>query len=501
VSDSGQGGSGQGTTGSGQGTTGSAGSPSAQGAPPSRRAKPKTPFWHSRRKIAVAVVGALALIIALGGVAVLVAYRKLNANITSEDVSRQLGTDRPPVSKANAKHERPLDILLIGSDTRKGNPGFGKNIPGQRSDTQIILHLSAARDRATMVSIPRDSIVRIPRCPSLHGGTQPPRTTLINEAYSEGGSACTIKTLEKLTHIRIDHHVVVDFDGFKRMIDALGGVQVCLPQAVNDPKSKLKLPAGKQTVKGKEALAFVRARKTLGDGSDLSRIKRQQAFLGSMISEIKSTKLLLNPVRLYRFLDAATKSVTTDPGLSNLNTLRKLAQSVKGIDPANVSFVTVPVEPYPSDPNRVQWAEPAASRVWKALRADKAYPPPSGPKPVVTVAPKDVRVQVLNGTNDSGAGKRAAKQLRAKGFDVTGIAPANRSTYAGSLVRFDPGYDRSGDTLTSSVIGASSKAVAGLGGTLQLVVGSDYHGVRDVKVKSLTTSVVDTRKASDPICS
>ncbi len=222
------------------------------------------------------------------------------------------------------------------------------------------------------VSIPRDSLVPIPGCRRRDGSRTEPALDLFNSAYAHGGSACVIRTLERLTDIRVDHHVVVDFAGFKRMVDALGTVPVCVPRDVHDPKSGLELRAGHHDADGETALAYVRNR-TLDGTGDLGRIRRQQAFLAAVVQKATSGGVLTNPARLYRFLDAATQSVTTDPELANLNELRKLAQEVRGVGPNHVRFLTVPNRPHPADPNRVQWSA-QADELWQALRTDSPLP-------------------------------------------------------------------------------------------------------------------------------
>ena len=257
---------------------------------------------------------------------------------------------------------------------------------------------------------------------------------MFNSAFSEAGAACTIKTVEKLTHIRIDHHVVIDFGGFKDMVNALGGVKICVPQDVSDPESHLFITKGEHVVKGSQALAYVRTRHGLGNGSDIDRINRQQAFLGSMISKIKSKGLLLRPDRLLSFLGAATNSISTDPGLGSLNALRKLAQDVKNIDTKNVTFLTAPNQPYPADPNRVE-LKPSAATVWNALRYDQPLPGKKKPTPTATetgpplkTPPENIRVQVLNGSTTKGEAARIAQELTADGFQVVDVAqrPAPR---------------------------------------------------------------------------
>jgi LCP family protein required for cell wall assembly len=265
---------------------------------------------------------------------------------------------------------KPLNILLLGSDTREGQTGhIGGDTPGL-SDTTILLHISADRKLAYGVSLPRDAMVERPECERKDGqGTAPAELSMFNAAYAVGGPACTIKTVEKLTDVRIDHFVVIDFNGFRKMVDALGGVEVCVPKEVNDTTGHITLPAGTYNVKGQRALDYVRVRHDISNNGDIGRMKRQQTFLASMANKAVSAGTLANPVRLVKFLDAATKSLTTDTGLSSLNKLGGLAKSLKGVGLDQIQFLTVPFESYEPDPNRLQWA-PAADRLWYRVRND-----------------------------------------------------------------------------------------------------------------------------------
>jgi len=471
----------------------------------------------------VAISVAVCILLGVGAAAA--AYRRLNGNIASEDISSKLG-DRP--AEEIYADGRPLNLLLIGSDTRAGENGeFGRGIEGARSDTTILLHVSADRKRAYGVSIPRDSWVAIPSCDLGDGRMSEPRRNRFNEAFSIGGTACTVKTVEQNTDIRIDHFVLVDFTGFTRMVDALGKVEVCLPEPVRDKQAKLDLPAGRQAVDGREALGFVRARKALGDGSDLSRIERQQAFLAAVVQKATSTGLLLNPPRLFSFLDATTKSITTDPELANLNELRKLAQSVKNIGLNNVKFVTVPVVDR-GDGATVEWKSGAADALWQALDADEPLPgekaekaakakKPAGVGAVagasgaVKIAPDRVRVRVLNGSGVRGAAASTAEELAALGFQVVDVGAADAPTYDRSVVRHDPAFNESARTLSAAVAGSVLEADADLGRTLELVVGRDFSGVRKVRVvggdaaptpepASTPTPTLAARTADEDIC-
>src|SRR4051794_18277114 len=300
-------------------------------------------------------------------------YRHLDKNITSLDVARALGSDRPTEIVDKSAPTKPLNILLLGSDTREGQGNhIGGETPGL-SDTTILMHISADRKLAYGVSLPRDAMVQRPACVRKDGnGTAPGGLSMFNAAFAVGGPACTIKTVEKLTHIRINHFVVIDFKGFKKMVDALGGVQVCVPREVNDTTGHITLPAGTYTVRGQRALDYVRVRHDIGtaENGDIGRMKRQQAFLASMSRKAVSAGTLVNPVRLYKFLNAANKSLTTDPGLASLRKLGGLAQSFKGIGLDHIQFLSVPFESYPPDPNRLQWA-PSADRLWNRIINDQ----------------------------------------------------------------------------------------------------------------------------------
>ncbi|MFD6330512.1 LCP family protein [Streptomyces niveus] len=327
-------------------------------------------------------------------------YQKLDNNITTDTTAaaelRTYEKERPKPIAVDAKN-----ILLIGSDTRSGagNGKYGRDDGGsQRSDTTILLHLAADRRSATAMSIPRDLMVEIPSCLTDDGKRSNKQSAQFNWAFQFGGAACSIRTVETLTGIRVDHHMVIDFSGFKDMVDAVDGVEVCLKKPVNDVDAHLKLPAGKQTLTGEEALGFVRARKTIGDGSDTERMERQQQFLGSLVRKVQSNGVLLNPTRLYPVLDAATKSLTTDPGLNTLRDLYDLARGLRNVPTEKVQFLTVPRQPYVNDPNRDELVQPDADRLFAKLRKDE-------PVSIVSAEEK----QAENTQRDGGSSKTDGK--------------------------------------------------------------------------------------------
>ncbi|MER7374325.1 LCP family protein [Streptomyces lanatus] len=315
-------------------------------------------------------LGVGALLVVAGGIGWGV-YAKLDANITPDEAAA--------AELARYEKERPTslvhgaqNILVIGSDSRagSGNRRYGQDSGTERSDTAILLHLSADRRSATAVSIPRDLMVDVPDCRRPDGTRTKPMFAMFNYAFQMGGSACTIRTVERLTDIRMDHHMVVDFHGFKEMVDALDGVQICLAKPIRDKAAKLRLPAGKVTLDGEQALGYVRARKSLGNGSDTDRMDRQQRFLAALVHKVQSNDVLLNPVRLYPVLDAATSSLTTDPALASLRGLYELVRGVRDIPTERVQFLTVPRESYIYNSNRDQLVEPEAERLFQRLRTD-----------------------------------------------------------------------------------------------------------------------------------
>ncbi|MEV5184039.1 LCP family protein [Streptomyces werraensis] len=356
-----------GTPPEGQGGTGRPHGPGAGSSPSGRgavRRRRRRWVWGVGLGVSLALVGAAA-----AGWAV---YMKLEGNITPDEAAAaelaRFEKDRPTALVKDA-----LNILLIGSDSRAGaeNRRYGRDPGTERSDTVILLHLSAGRRSATAVSIPRDLMVDVPDCRRPDGSRSAPMFAQFNAAFEVGGSACTVRTAEKLTDIRVDHHVVVDFKGFKDMVDAVDGVQVCLNEPIDDKDAHLHLPAGQVTLDGEQALGYVRARKTLGDGSDTGRIERQQRFLGALVNKVRSNEILLNPVKLYPVLDAATSSLTTDPELASLRGLYELVRGLRDIPAEGVQFLTVPRESYAGDVNRDQLAQPAAGKLFERLRKDE----------------------------------------------------------------------------------------------------------------------------------
>ena len=316
------------------------------------------------RTIALSVAMVL-LVLATGGFFV---YRQLEGNITAFDMDGLL-TNRPEEIDAD-KPTKPLNILLLGSDTRAGQSEVLGDTGAGLSDTTILLHLSADRTRAYGVSIPRDLMVERPECPDDDGTPIPGGLAQWNAAYSYGGPICTVAQFEAMTNIRVNHSVVVDFTGFKSMVDALGGVSICVPRQIDDEIGRIHLPAGTYEVDGRKALDYVRVRHEISNNGDIGRMKRQQTFLAAMANKAVSAGTLLNPVKLYKFLNAVTKSVSTDDKLSKLTRLVDLANQFKGIGLSKIQFLTMPIATYEPDPNRLAAGE-GAEELWSAIRNDR----------------------------------------------------------------------------------------------------------------------------------
>ncbi|MFI9807690.1 LCP family protein [Streptomyces sp. NPDC052301] len=336
-----------------------------------------------RRSRALKIVGfTLAGTLVLGMAATGWAYWHLDHNIKSVDINGALGDDRPaeavitpPAGAAAAASPLPtgaVDILVLGSDSRSGKADKelgGGDSSGARSDTAMVVHIDAGRTGATVVSIPRDTLVTRPSCPLASGGaTAPAYGAMFNSAYAVGGPVCAVKTVESLTNVRMDHFVEIDFSGFAKLVDALGGVDVTTTQDIDDDDSHLHLAAGPHHLDGKHALALARTRHGIGDGSDLGRIGLQQQLVRALLEQMATTNLLTDPARLYRVADAVTASLTTDTGLDSLGELMRLGQSLQGLTADHVRTVMMPVVTAPSDPNRVVAKEPAASDLWASLR-------------------------------------------------------------------------------------------------------------------------------------
>jgi LCP family protein required for cell wall assembly len=414
-----------------------------------------------------------------------------------------------------------VNYLIVGSDTREGltkaelhalQVGSVLTAAGKRSDTIIMIHLSKSRDKATIISIPRDTFASVPQWTDSTGKIHPPSHHKINETYGLGDAPLLIRTIEGMTNVRIDHYVEINFAGFAHMVDALGGVTVCLNTAIKDNKSHINLPAGKQKLGGIAALGYVRARYFDGLG-DLGRMHRQQKFIESMVSAATSSGTLLNPIKLMNFINAGLKSVTTDPGLTR-DDLLTLATQVKRLSASGVHMLTVPLSNvnYSADGvfGGVLWDPVLAPELWRRIRFDI----PVAPTPVtvkatgaLTMPPSKIDVAVQNGSSINGLGAKATVDLTKVGFVSVGPATTALSIVTKTTITYDPTYSESLRTLHAALPGSLLIPKKGQGKTFIVTVGADYKALAvfaipttTPKVTPKTTSPFAVQSGTDALC-
>ena len=280
------------------------------------------------------------------------------------------GLDNRPKKESSA-----VNYLIVGSDTREGlsraeikrlKVGGTEVAAGKRSDTMLLIHISKKRDKAAIISIPRDTYALIPEHTTSQGKVIPATHSKINSAFNWGGAPLLIETFEEMSGLRIDHYIEVNFVGFVRMVDALGGVEICTKKDIDDPKSHLVLPAGRHTLDGVDSLKYVRTRQFDGLG-DLGRMKRQQEFAGAMLRKATSAGVLLNPVKMIDFINSALDSVVTDDGLSQ-GDLLTLGKQLRNLSASSVRTLTIPLKYYNYSKNGV-----SAAVLWDPVLAPELF--------------------------------------------------------------------------------------------------------------------------------
>jgi LCP family protein required for cell wall assembly len=494
--------------------------------PPQRRSRTRRILKWTAISMAAIIVLATGLVVA--------DYYYLNGKITVDPLVFPKDANRPSKAPTALKAE---NFVLIGSDSRAGASGHdtgGSKIQGARSDTTIIMHISASHPGATLISIPRDSYVQIPSCVvGPNGQTSQPEMNKFNAAFSIGGEydakyapSCTVHTIETLTGIHIDHYAVVDFAGFEHMVDALGGVRMCVAYPLKDPVvdvdgsyhgSNLDLPAGKSVpINGFQALALMRARYALDGGGDLPRIKRQQEFVAAMIHKATSTSLLIDPFKLQHFLSAAASALTTDG--FGISTMRKLASALHNVGAGGVRLLTVPnTTSAPGLPyGDVAWDPSESAALWSAIRNDTpipgvkekksssspsptASPTPTPSGPALSVPPSGITINVENGTGQNGLAHKVANALSAQGFSIGTIGDAPSDTYTKSVVEYGSTKVQSSQTVRAAVPGSVRHADPTAGSTITLIVGSNYSSIVPVTIGTPSTSTSPTSTSTPKI--
>ncbi|MEA5455315.1 LCP family protein [Sinomonas sp. JGH33] len=414
---------------------------------------------------------------------------RLQSNIREAPLSAGNST-----ADANNDATDPLQILIIGTDTRDGaDAAYGSQTDSSgygNSDVMILMNISGDNKIVSMTSFPRDLMVPIPKChdPKTNRDFPAQAMAQINSAMSEAGPGCIVDTVNKLTGLTIDHFMVADFNAVKDLSNTIGGVQVCVNAPVNDPLSGLKLPAGTSTIQGEMALSFLRSRHGVGDGSDISRIKSQQEFLASLTRKVKSDGTLTDVPKLLSIADTITKNLTVDSGLANPQAMLTIANRLKAVDLGKVAFVTVPWEPYTADPNRVQVKEPDAGSLFQALRdnRDLTAPATASPGPSASSEPSATTtatappaynkalqpVSVANGTGVPGRALEVAKFLIGQGFAKT--TEFNANGVAATNVYYGANFaDVAKDVAASLGIPESQVHPANIAG-VQVYLGQDF---------------------------
>jgi LCP family protein required for cell wall assembly len=439
------------------------------------------------RRVAAWVAVALVCIVTL---ALLGAYWKVRSVWTS--INRVPVTDlgkRPP------RYNNALNVLVFASGSTAGLSRrqqlywhVGADDGDAVSETLMIVHISPGRHQVSVVNIPRDTVVPIYACAAGHGlsgqQAQPGAVEQIDATLSYGGPSCLWKTVEQQTHIRLDHFIEMKYPGVVRVVNDIGGVNVCLPFAVNNVQSGLNLSKGEHHINGVQFLEFWRTRENIGMGSDLQRIQRDDYLLARALEQTLRDGLLSSPTRLYKVVTDAAPELTLDSGFSQSDLLQ-LAESLRGLSGAEVHFVEAPTAPYQPNPNWVQFQQPQDRRLFRAIAHDAkppnttktAHKPPA--ELSTTASPSQVDVMVLNGSGVIAKGGQMAGGLASRGFHVTKTRTALHP-WGRTVIEYGPASQLpKAKALANQVPGARVKQVASLSsGQVVLIVGARDNSLK-----------------------
>jgi LCP family protein required for cell wall assembly len=479
-----------------------------------------------RRKVvkwtAIGVSSTLVVILGVGAYVIM----HLTGNIKHTSLL-QAGVSQSP--EPTDKYGRsPLNVLVIGSDTRStaadchiggdcANGGAGAN-----ADVEMVVHLSADRSNATVMSIPRDTMVTLPRCTDPTTKASGGGFTSTINASLQWGPSCTVQAVKNLTGLTIDHFVMVDFSGVETLSNALGGVAVCVSAKMYDPYSHLSLNKGTNTVEGASALAFVRSRHGFYDGSDLGREKAQHIFLGAMIREVRANMNLSDFGTLYKVADAATKALTVDDGLSGITGLEGLATTMNRVPTDRISFVTMPWNIDPANQAHVIVAQPYAATMFQNIANDVSYSATTtstatksattgttkaaapttqaAVTPTVAVNKAAVHVEVKNGTSVNGRAGDIRTALASGGFSSSLISTTTALATAKTVVYYPSTKADSAATVANTLgLPTSAMKESGTVSQVTVVIGADWtSGNSFGAAGSTSTGATATAAASAP---
>jgi LCP family protein required for cell wall assembly len=437
--------------------------------------RPRNRGRHVLRWVAVAAV----IILAAGTLAAYLKYRAVYDSITRVPST---GLGHRPAQYSTTS----MNILVYGDDSRKGLTPHEQYVlhtgddQTDNTDTIMVVHISPGRHQVTVMSIPRDTMVPVYECNSGPGYTgqqaDPGSYEIINSLLQIGGPVCLWKTIEQQTGIYINHFIGIGMLGFVKVVNDLGGVNVCVPYTVSDPVSGLKLTAGEHHINGIQALAFWRTREDIGTGSDLQRIQRDQFMSAQVVKGVLSSGLLSNPLRLLGVVSDAAASMTTDSGMT-VSDLVQIGESLHDLSSKNVQFVTAPNEPWPPEPSRDQVFTAIAHDV--TVPKVSTTPAASASSPPVLTNPSNVKVEVLNGSGVTGIAGQTAAGLTSLGFDVTGTGDAGSFTYTNSVIEYPSAAELAEvNTLKKELANVTELQDPSLpAGTVALILGSEFTGL------------------------
>ncbi|WP_234010981.1 LCP family protein [Streptomyces sp. SPB78] len=443
--------------------------PGAESAPAPDSATVPAPPRKRRRTRRVLAWSALSLAVLITGTATAgyLYYRHLNGNIVKAELTPVAPEKRPPAPTPNTAGQTPMNILVIGSDSRNTKEnlklGGARDTVGGKplADVQMLVHVSADRSNMSVVSMPRDTLLKLPECKDPDTGEVYPATTtrrMTNETLGRGGPGCTVATWEATTGIHIDHFMMVDFSGVVSMADAVGGVPVCVDRNIYSHTSTgkgsgLKLEKGTHPVKGKQALQWLRTRYGFGDGTDIGRAQAQHMYMSAMVRQLRENATLTNPGKLRALAEAATKSLTVDEGLGSVKKIYDLSNDLRAVPPERITLTTMP---FVYEGPRVAPKAGDAEQLWRLVREDIALDGKDKKKPKVkdisdqAAAPGEVKVSVRNATATGQLAlvpERAgtiAQQLVGKDFARTTADQSHTGSEDKTEVRY-PGGDAEAD--------------------------------------------------------
>ncbi|MBV9022887.1 MAG: LCP family protein [Streptomycetaceae bacterium] len=435
----------------------------------------------------VAITTSVFVLIAAGIGAVV--YEELNGNIKGVPLIGG-GSEKP-----DAFGRTPINILMMGSDGRNTAADCrigGDCGPGANADVEMLVHVSADRSNATVMSIPRDTVTDLPSCtdPQTHQ-TMSAQRARINSTLQYGPS-CTAAAVHHLTGVPVDHFMEIDFQGVVNMSDAVGGVPVCVTNNVYDPYSHLKLSGGTHTLKGMSALQFLRTRHGFGYGDDLGRTVAQHIFLSSMIRTLKSAGTLTNPAELYSLAEAATKALTVDTGLDSIPRLLGLADDLNKVPSNRITFTTMQTVPDPQDSSAVE-VSPAAQSLFDAIIGDQSLTTSSGGKTAVdahatstvtstpsptqpTVPDSQITVQVSNGSGITGRASAVARYLIDQGFSPNSGSTNAPAPASATSIHYAPSQQGEAQAVARTLqIPTSRLRQDSAVSNVTVVIGSDWN--------------------------